>query len=132
MQKSTTLWDAYTDKYPIVTDNDEPIYYSGKFIEMNASPEGKDPRITKVDVIDSMIEPIADADKNINQDEAFANIQSEQYEFGFISDIAYTTPDNQTLSYTQIYDYTDEDVDSTDTVSNTSYVSAVPAPTYKV
>jgi hypothetical protein len=33
---------------------------------MNASPEDKDPRLTKVDVVDSMIAPIADKDTSID------------------------------------------------------------------
>jgi hypothetical protein len=100
MQKSTTLWNAYTDTYPIVTDNNEPIYYSGRFIEMNASPEGKDPRLTKVDVVDSMVEPIADNNTKIDQDKTFADIPTESYEFNFITDVAYTTVDNESLPYT--------------------------------
>lgn len=121
LMRSNTLWDNYKGVYP--NADIETMYYTGEFIELDASPNGYNPRKAYIDVVRYNDKSPGES---INPDLGEEPVAS--YEFNLVTDTTYLSPDGTILDYTEIYDFDKQ----TDTSTGVNTVNSVPVPSYNV
>ena len=119
--KSATLWYNYKGIYP--NADIETMYYTGEFVELDAAPNGYNPRKAKIDVVrynDKM--PGESLDPELHEQPVVS------YEFNLVTDMTYLQPDGTILGYTDIYDFEEPEEDDNSGIKS----AVVPAPSYNV